>query len=55
MTPNNSKIQGGGPRRDGTFAFIRGPGAVLSVFSRAGMEAMVPVMGGQTFSANHSC
>jgi uncharacterized glyoxalase superfamily protein PhnB len=27
---------------DGTFAFIRGPGAVLSVFSRAGMEAMVP-------------
>jgi catechol 2,3-dioxygenase-like lactoylglutathione lyase family enzyme len=25
-----------------TFAFIRGPGAVLSVFSRAGMEAMVP-------------
>ena len=27
---------------DGTFAFIRGPGTVLSVFSRAGMEAMVP-------------
>jgi predicted enzyme related to lactoylglutathione lyase len=27
---------------DGTFALIRGPGAVLSVFSRAGMEAMVP-------------
>jgi predicted enzyme related to lactoylglutathione lyase len=27
---------------DGTFAFIRGPGAVLSVFSRAGMEAMAP-------------
>ena len=25
-----------------TFAFIRGPGAALSVFSRAGMEAMVP-------------
>jgi len=27
---------------DGAFAFIRGPGAVLSVFARAGMEAMVP-------------
>jgi catechol 2,3-dioxygenase-like lactoylglutathione lyase family enzyme len=27
---------------DGTFAFIRGPGTALSVFSRAGMEAMVP-------------
>lgn len=27
---------------DGTFAFIRGPGAVLSVFSRSGMEAMAP-------------